>query len=98
MKNVRDKNQFVYLARQAYPAHPDTLYNTYLDATQRPHGYFILDFAQDTENLLRYRTNVFQNDDTIIYAPVDDETDTIKLSRSSSTWTSRIKTSKSNNE
>jgi hypothetical protein len=48
LKNVRDKNQFLYLARQAYPVHPESLYNAYLDATQQTHGYFILDFAQDT--------------------------------------------------
>jgi hypothetical protein len=61
LKNVRDKNQFLYLVRQAYPEHPDSLYNSYLYATQRPHGYFILNFAQDTDNL-RYRTNVFPTD------------------------------------
>jgi hypothetical protein len=33
MKNVRDKNQFLYLARQAYPEHPGSLYNSYLYAT-----------------------------------------------------------------
>jgi hypothetical protein len=47
LKNVRDKNQFLYLATQAYPEHPERLYNAYLVATQRTHGYFILDFAQD---------------------------------------------------
>jgi hypothetical protein len=95
-KNVRNQNQFLFLARQAYPEHPVNLYNAYLCATQRPHGYFILDFAQDTDNLLRYRTNVFKTDDKILYAPVDDETNKVKLSRSSSTRAIRTKTSKSN--
>jgi hypothetical protein len=48
LKNVRVKNQFLYLARQAYHEHPESLDNAYLDATQQPHGYLILDFAQDT--------------------------------------------------
>jgi hypothetical protein len=47
LKNVRDKNQFLYLARQAYPKHRDSLYNAYLDASQRSYSYFILDCAQD---------------------------------------------------
>jgi hypothetical protein len=98
LKNNRDKNQFLYLARQVYPEHPDSPYNAYLDATQGPHGYFILDFFQDTDNLLMYRNNVFPTDHKIIYAPVDDETDTVKLSHSSSTRASRTKTSKSNNK
>jgi hypothetical protein len=45
LKNVRDKNQFMYLARQAYPEQSRSLYNSYRDATSQPHGYFILDFA-----------------------------------------------------
>jgi hypothetical protein len=96
LKNVLYKNRFLNLARQAYPEHPENLYNAYLDATQRPHGYVILDFAQNTDNLLGYRTNVFPTDYTVVYAPLNDETDTVKLSRSSSTRANRTKTSKSN--
>ena len=32
LKNVRDKNQFLYLARQAYPEDSHSLYESYLDA------------------------------------------------------------------
>jgi hypothetical protein len=60
LKNVRDKNQFLYLARQVHPEDSDGPYRAYIDATENPHGYLILDFAQDTSDLLRYRTNVFQ--------------------------------------
>jgi hypothetical protein len=60
LKNVRDKEQFLYLVRQEDPEHPDSLYNSYQNVTQRPHSYFILDFAQDTDYLLRYRINVFR--------------------------------------
>ena len=55
LKNVRDKNQFLYLARQAYPEDSHSLYKSYSDATSQPHGYFILDFAQDTNDILRFR-------------------------------------------
>jgi hypothetical protein len=43
LKNVRDKNQFSYLARQVFPEDSDGLYKAYLYATQRPHGYLVLD-------------------------------------------------------
>jgi len=59
LKNVRDKNQFQYLARQVNPENTDRLYKSCLEATERAHGYLILDFAQDTDDRLRYRTNVF---------------------------------------
>jgi len=45
LKNVRDKNQFLYLARQAYPEDSHSLYDAYRDATRQPHVYLILDFA-----------------------------------------------------
>jgi hypothetical protein len=59
LKNVRDKTQFTHLARQVYPEDSESLYRAYLDATRLPHGYLILDFAQDTDDRLRFRTNIF---------------------------------------
>jgi hypothetical protein len=53
-----------------HPEDSDSLYKTYLDATERPHGYLIFDFAQDTDNLLRYRINIFPDEyPPKIYAP-----------------------------
>jgi len=75
LKNVRYTNQFLYLARQAYPEDSHSLYDAYRDATRQPHGYLILDFAQDTDDKLRFRTNVFPDEGPpIVYAPVNDET------------------------
>ena len=80
LKNVRDKNQFLYLARQAYPEDSQSFLEAYLDATDQPHSYFILDFAQDTKDKLRFRTNVFPDEyPPVIYAPVNNETHKIKL-------------------
>jgi hypothetical protein len=85
LKNVREKSQFQYLARQVHPEDSDSLCKAYLDATEGPHGYLILDFAQDTDVLLRYRTNVFPDKyPPIIYAPTSDEADKIELPRSAS--------------
>ena len=79
--NVRDKNQFLFLARQAYPKHSQSLYDSYRDATIKPHGYFILDFTQDTDERLRFRTNIFPDEGPLaVYAPVNDEAHKIELS------------------
>ena len=87
LKNVRDKSQYQYLARQVHPEESDSLYKSYLEVTERAHGYLILDFAQDTDDRLRYRTNVFPDEyPPIIYMPTKkgDEADKIELSRSAS--------------
>jgi len=74
LKNVRDKNQFVFLARQVYPENSASLYKAYLDATQRPHGYLLLDLSQDTDDRLRFRTDIFPTEQTIVYSPsISDE-------------------------
>jgi len=86
LKNVRDRNQFAYLARQVLPEASVSLCEAYLEATQNPHGYMILVFVQDTDDLLRYRTNVFPSEyPPIIYARVKDEAHKIQLSPSTST-------------
>jgi len=70
-----------FLARQVYPEHSQSLYNLFRNATERPHGYFILEFAQDTDVRLRFRTNVFPDEcPPAVYAPINDETDTVQLS------------------
>ena len=85
-KNVRDKNRFVYLARQVYPEDSDSLYKAYLEATQRPRGYLVLDLSQDKDDRLRVRTNTIPPEHpTIIYAPINYETYKIERSRSSRT-------------
>ena len=80
LKNFRDKNQFLYLACQAYPEDRQGLYDAYRDATRQPHGYLTLDFAQDTDDTLRFRTNIFPDEGPpILYAPGDDETYKVQL-------------------
>jgi len=69
------------------PEDSDSLYKSYLEATEREHGYLTLDFAQDTDDRLRYRTNVFPDEcPPIIYMATKkgDVADKIKLSRSAS--------------
>ena len=60
----------MFLARQLYPENSTILYKAYLNATQRPYGYLILDLSQDSNDLLRFRTNIFPTNPPppIIYA------------------------------
>ena len=86
LKNVRDKNQLMFLARQVYPENSNSLYKAYLHATRKPHSYLLLDLSQDTDDRLRFRTDIFPTEQTIVYSPVDDdETCKIELSHSSRT-------------
>jgi hypothetical protein len=70
------------LARHVHPEGPKKLYNAYLNATKRPHGYLVLDLAQDTDGRLRFRTCIFPDEyPPTFYEDVNDETDKIELSR-----------------
>ena len=51
LKNVRDNNQFLFLTRQVYPEDNNSLYSAYLDATEKAHGYLMLELSQDMTNL-----------------------------------------------
>ena len=84
----------MFLARQVYPENSTSLYKSYLNATRRPYGYIILDLSQDSNDNLRFRTNIFPTDPPppIIYAPIEDEASEIKLSRSSRTKDGRTET------
>jgi len=91
LKNVRDKKQFMYLAGQVYPEDSLGLYNAYLNATQEPYGYPLLDLTQSTNDGLRFRTNIYPND-TIpltVYSYVGDEASEDELSHSPSAEDSR---------
>jgi len=84
LKNVRDKKQFMYLANQVYPEDSLGLYNAYLDATHRPHGCLILDLTQDTDDGLRFRTNIFPTQyPPVVYSDIGDEACEVELPRPS---------------
>jgi len=80
LKNVRFKNQFMFLARKVYPENSTSLYKAYLYTTQRPYEYLILDLSQDTNDHPRFRTIIFPTDPPlpIIYAPIEDVSSEIK--------------------
>ena len=69
-KNPRDNGQIRYLARQIYPGNEEFLVDAYRKATNRPHGYLLLDFAQSTPDDRRTLTGIFSPPEvTIGYIP-----------------------------
>jgi hypothetical protein len=69
-KNPRDKQQIQVLSRQVYPQRPKVLTEAFCDATQRPHGYIMLNLKPDTAECHRLLTNVLPCDKTpVIYEP-----------------------------
>jgi hypothetical protein len=87
------------LARTVHPEGPNQLYKAYLKATKRPHGYLVLDLAQDTDDRLRFRTHIFPEEypPTFYVHVTDDETDKIELSRPSRTEISTAQITESHN-
>ena len=66
-KNPRDQNQLAILARQMYPGNAKFLIEAFGDATSKPYGYQLIDLKPDTEERLRIRTNIFQEETQIVY-------------------------------
>ena len=62
LKNTRDKYQFTHQGRQVYPKDSASLYKAYHVASDKPHGYLVLDFSQDTNDRLRFRTIIFPDE------------------------------------
>jgi hypothetical protein len=71
-KNPRDRQQFNCLARQVFPENPKELIRVYNEVTQSAHSYFIIDLTQDINDLLRFRTDIFNpNYIAVCYSPIN---------------------------
>lgn len=58
-KNPRDRQQFNFLARQIQPEDTHELLRVYNEVTRKAHGYLIIDLSQEINDLLRFRTDIF---------------------------------------
>lgn len=68
-KNPRDKTQIRYLARQVFPENPKFVEEAYKDATKEAHGYLMVDLKQNTSDIYRLKTNIFEQQHCIVYVP-----------------------------
>ena len=57
-KNVRDNNQVAILARQMYPGNTKYFMECFKDATEKPHGYLMVDYKTKTPESFRLRTDL----------------------------------------
>ena len=57
-KSPRDKSAIFHLARQMMPTNSKFLLNAYELATEKPHGYLVINLKQDTPDILRYRDSL----------------------------------------
>ena len=70
-KNPRDSAQIQYLAQEVYPRNRKFLIESFLDATQKPHSYLLLNMKQDCEEWLRVVSNIFPGEETQLYVQND---------------------------
>ena len=72
-KNVRDRSQIMYLARQMFPHQTNFFLDSYLDATSKPYGYLLIDYKSTTPDIARLRTDILQGladaKGSIVYVP-----------------------------
>jgi hypothetical protein len=69
-KNPRDKTQIVHLAQHIYPENMCSFHKIYLDVCRDPHTYLFLDLKQSINDLLRFRTKIFRDEVTEVFAQV----------------------------
>ena len=66
-KNPRDLSQITHLAKQISPGNTKSVHEAFKDATNNPFGYLFLDFKATTVEELRLRTNIFPDENQIVY-------------------------------
>lgn len=69
MKNVRDVSQVATPGRQIFPGRSKILIEAYTDAVLIPFRYLVVDMSVRSEDDYRLRTQVFPEQDPIIYVP-----------------------------
>lgn len=65
--NKRDESQSMSLARQLYPGKTKSFLQVYEDATKKNYGYLVIDCTPSSPREIKLRTNIFPNEQTIIY-------------------------------
>ena len=69
LRNVRDRAQFVHLARQIFPENPSSLCQALKEAWSTPFSYLLIDLDPSTDDSLRFRSNIWPCDPhMIVYA------------------------------
>ena len=67
-KNPRDKQQIKVLSRQMFGNDSQAMEQAYALATERAHGYLLIDATQGTDDHLRLRSKILPHENLEIYA------------------------------
>ena len=65
-KSPRDMTQIATLSRQMHPTTPNFLIQSFIDATKNGYGYMVINYHQQTPDILRLTTNVLPSELPII--------------------------------
>lgn len=65
--NKRDESQALNLGKQLYPTDVKGFMEVYMEVTNKPHGYLVIDCDPKSDRLLKLRTNIFPGDDVVCY-------------------------------
>lgn len=71
-KAPRDSSQFSFLARQICPQNWKALENVYKEATHKPYTYLLIDLTQRANEVLRYKTNIFNKNYFECFSTLED--------------------------
>lgn len=84
IKVARQNAQYIVLMRspnsalsvrnigvQLFPGRLNFFLSAYRQATERPYGYLLIDMHASSDPLLRLRTNIFKDEEKIIFVPKD---------------------------
>lgn len=71
-RNPRDVSNFYFLAKQIEPNNWRNLLHCYNSVCSRPYQPFIIDLTQNAHNVLKYRTDVFNDGHFVSFATNDD--------------------------
>ena len=69
LKSPGDKLTPLNLAKPMFPSNVRYFMDAYEKATEKPHGYLLIDLEQNTPEILRLRSNILPNETTVVYIP-----------------------------
>ena len=67
-RNLRDESQFGSIARQMMPKNSGWLCEAFADATERAHGYLLVDCHPRCDSAFRVRSNILPGEETVFYS------------------------------
>lgn len=73
LKNPRDQSAIKYLAQQIAPSNTTFILDTYKHALQEPFSYLLIDLHQQTNDIIRFRTNIFPHELPIKVYVIDND-------------------------